>query len=980
MLQLKNIVKDYVSGDTTVNALKGVDLSFRNSEFVSILGQSGCGKTTLLNIVGGLDQYTSGDLVINGKSTKSFTDRDWDNYRNHKIGFVFQSYNLISHQSVLSNVELALTLSGVSKTVRRKKAIEALEKVGLGDQIHKKPSQMSGGQMQRVAIARALVNDPDILLADEPTGALDSETSVQIMDILKEISNEKLVLMVTHNPDLAEKYSTRIIKLLDGEIISDSAPFESADEQTATEQDSKPSMSFLTALSLSMNNLLTKKARTLLTSFAGSIGIIGIALILSVSSGVKAYIDSVQKDTLSSYPITIEAESVDATELMRNIMGANEKKTDHKLDKVYSSSAFYDMVNAMNSTETNKNNLEKFKKFIEKDSKPFGDNLSAVQYQYDLNLNIYTKDIDGKIIKSDIEELISDLYGLSDDSFSKNAMSNNPMLTSFGAMNVWEELLPGENGALHNKILEEQYDVIYGSWPKKYNDIMLIVDQNNEISDLCLYALGLESSENMKKIMQAAMNGEKVKAKENSWSYKEICEMDFNVILASDMYSYDRTTKHYKDLSLTKDGLEYLYDNGTKLNVCGILRPNEDAASSMITGSIAYTSALTDYVIDKAYDNAVVKKQLKNKDTDVINGLKFDTGEEIKLSEQEKATEITKYFNSLSKSDKAKMFVTISSVPDKEYISQQIELMINGKSREDIISLIVENSDNVDMDKETLTKYLNSMDDAKFDEYTNKMFSEFVKQQYAAGVEEQFAAYTAEQLCLMFDSALNSYTIEKVASLYDDYMPQTISDSTYEDNLIKLGCVDVDSPIRINLYASTFENKDNIADIITKYNDDVKKSDEINYTDYVALLMSSITTIVNAISYVLIAFVAISLIVSSIMIGIITYISVLERTKEIGILRAIGASKKDISRVFNAETLIIGFSSGAIGIIITLLLNLVINVILHALTGIPTLNAVLYPIGAILLVVISMALTLIAGILPSRIAAKKDPVVALRTE
>ncbi len=980
MLQLRNIIKDYIGGDVNVRALKNVNLSFRDAEFVSVLGQSGCGKTTLLNIIGGLDQYSSGDLIINGKSTKSFTDRDWDNYRNHKVGFVFQSYNLISHQSVLSNVELALTLSGVPKSVRRKKAIDALTKVGLKDQINKKPAQMSGGQMQRVAIARALVNDPDILLADEPTGALDSETSIQIMDILKEISKEKLVIMVTHNPELAEKYSTRIIKLLDGNIISDSMPAEAEETLNNINDSLKPSMSFITALSLSLNNLLTKKARTLLTSFAGSIGIIGIALILSVSSGVKAYIDSVQKDTLSSYPITIEAESVDATELMRNIMGADEKEVDHKLDKVYSSSAFYDMINAFNSTETNKNNLKKFKKYIEKDSDPFGENLSAVQYQYDLNLNIYTKDTENKIIKSDIEDLVSELYGFTEDSLSQTAMSKNPMIAGFGSMNVWEELLPGENGVLHNEILEEQYDIIYGSWPKKYNDIMLIVDQNNEISDLCLYALGLESSENMKKIMKAALNGEKIKHKENSWSYKEICEMEFNLILASDMYSYDRATKQYKDLSLTNDGLEYLYDNGTKLNVCGILRPNTDASSSMISGSIAYTSALTDYVIDKAYENEVVKKQLKNKDTDVLSGLKFDNGEEVILTDDEKADDITKYFNNLSKSDKAKMFVTISSVPDKEYISQQITTIIGDKTKDEIINMVLERADENDMDKDTLVKYLNSMDQNKFDEYIYKMFGEAVKEQYALNVEEHFASYTADQLSAMLLTTIASYDAKKLANLYDNYMPQTISNSTYEENLIKLGCVDVNSPIKINLYADTFEDKDEISNKIVQYNDNVNESDEINYTDYVALLMSSITTIINAISYVLIAFVAISLVVSSIMIGIITYISVLERTKEIGILRAIGASKKDISRVFNAETLIIGFTSGALGIGITLLINLLINLILHALTGIPNLNAVLYPIGAIILVLISMILTLIAGILPSRIAAKKDPVVALRTE
>ncbi len=980
MLQLKNIYKEYLTGDTKVEALKGIDLSFRKSEFVSILGQSGCGKTTLLNIIGGLDQYTSGDLVINGKSTKAFSDREWDNYRNHKVGFVFQSYNLISHQSVLSNVELALTLSGVPKVIRRKKAIDALTKVGLGDQIYKKPSQMSGGQMQRVAIARALVNDPDILLADEPTGALDSETSVQIMDILKEISNEKLVVMVTHNPELAEKYSTRIIKLLDGQKVADSNPIELSNENEERKSEVNPSMSFLTALSLSKNNLLTKKARTLLTSFAGSIGIIGIALILSVSTGVKTYIDSVQKDTLSSYPIMIEAESVDATELMRNIMGASEKKRDHKLDKVYSSSAFYDMLNAMSSADTNKNNLQKFKKYIEKDSDPFGENLSAVQYEYDLKLNVYTKDQEGNIIESDIQKLVTELYGISNESMSQFSSANNPMLSAFGGMNVWEEMLPGENGTLHNKILEEQYDVIYGSWPKKYNDIMLIVDKNNEISDLCLYALGLESSEDMKKIMQAYLNGEKIKAKENSWTYKEICDMEFNVILASDMYRYDRATKSYKNLSESKDGLEYLYDNGTKLNVCGILRPNDSAAASMITGSIAYTSALTDYVIEEAYNNETVKKQLKNKDTDIISGLKFDNGENIELTAQQKADEITKYFNSLSKSDKADMFVKINSVPTDEYIKAQIEAMVGTKSREEITVQIVDNADNVDMDKDTLQKYLNSMDQDKFNEYTNKIFTEAIRQQYAVAIEEQFAAYTNEQLSGMLDMAIPNYTLEQLTSFYDSYMPQTISDSTYKENLIKLGCVDLDSPKKINLYASTFEAKDAIADTITEYNGDVKESDEIKYTDYVALLMSSITTIINAISYVLIAFVAISLIVSSIMIGIITYISVLERTKEIGILRAIGASKKDISRVFNAETLIIGFASGIIGIGVTLLFNILINIILHALTGLPNLNAVLPPIAAVVLVVISMILTLIAGILPSRIAAKKDPVVALRTE
>ena len=981
MLELKNITKNYEIGENVVKALKGVTLSFRESEFVSILGQSGCGKTTLLNIIGGLDKFTSGDLIINGKSTKDFSDRDWDDYRNHKIGFVFQSYNLISHQTVLSNVELALTLSGVSKQERKQRAIDALNKVGLGDQLDKKPQQMSGGQMQRVAIARALVNNPDILLADEPTGALDSETSVQIMDILKEISKEKLVIMVTHNPDIAEKYSTRIIRLLDGNIVSDSSPCEiekSNDEKNGKK--TKTSMSFFTALSLSFNNLLTKKGRTILTSFAGSIGIIGIALILSVSSGVQAYIDTVQEDTLSSYPIIIESETTDATELLKNLTEAKERKVKHKRDKVYSNPAMYDMLNAMSKAETNKNNLKKFKKYLENNRADFGENLNAIQYSYNLDMNVLVKDTDEKIIKSDVSELMNQLYGISSTETENTNNMSNSFMQGFNTMNVWEEMLSGDDGRLYNSVLEEQYDLIYGNWPKKHNEIMLIVDENNEISDLCLYALGLESAEDMKKVMEAFINGEEIKTKTKSWSYKQICDMDFRLVLSSDCYSYDSEAKTYKNLTESEDGLDYLYDNGKKLKVAGILRPNETATSSMISGAIAYTSALTEYIIEEANNNDLVKKQLENKDTDVFTGLKFKTGNEVEPTDEEKAKDIKAHFKGLSVIDKASTYTSITSTPTDEYVEEQVKAITSGKTKDELIALMLKNADSVDMDKDTLKKYLESMEDEKFQEYSHNLFAEGVKMRYAKGIEEQLSAYPNSQLAAMFDASVAAYTLEELAKLYDEYMPPRYSEATLEDNMFKLGYVDINTPKTISLFSSTFQSKDEIADVIDSYNDKSKEDDKIAYTDYIALLMSSVTTIINAISYVLIAFVAISLVVSSIMIGIITYISVLERTKEIGILRAIGASKKDVSNVFNAETLIIGFTSGAFGIGITLLLNLVINIILHALTGIEILNASLPPVGAVILVVISMLLTFIAGLIPSKMAAKKDPVIALRTE
>jgi putative ABC transport system permease protein len=984
MLKLKNITKDYTAGDTIVKALKGIDLEFRKNEFVSILGQSGCGKTTLLNIIGGLDGYTNGDLMINNKSTKDFSDGDWDIYRNHSIGFVFQNYNLIPHQTVLSNVELALTLSGISKSERRERAVKALESVGLGDQLHKKPNQMSGGQMQRVAIARALVNDPEILLADEPTGALDSETSLQIMKILKDISRDRLIIMVTHNPELSEEYSSRIIRLKDGLVINDSNPYKAPEEailpaskEKKRKKVKKPAMSFKTALGLSLNNLMTKRGRTLLTSFAGSIGIIGIALILSVSTGVQNYIDSVQQDTLSAYPITIESEAMDTSALIETLTGKKDKELEHDRDGVYSGSAMYELINAMNGAGTSKNNLKAFKEYLEKGDNGLSQYISATQYSYDLDLNVYTKDESGNVVKSDMGQLMEKLYG----NAGYSSAASGRYSSSFRSMKVWEEMLPGTNGDLTSSVLDDQYDMLYGSWPSSYNEIVLIVDKNNEVSDICLYALGLKSVDDMQDIMESAMNGEQVGLDTQRWSYEDICSMTFKLVPSSSYYQYDSSTGKYTDLSKTETGLNYLFDNGIELKVSGIVRPNEDASASMMNGAIGYTSALTQYVIDQANESDVVKAQLTNKDTDIFSGLPFPAEDEKEPSSSEKAEMIKKYFATLSTSEKASMYTSIASEPTDEYVSSVVSKSMQGMTRENVEKAMMESAqESTGMDQEKLQEYIDSMDDETLFAYVQKLMGEKVKEQYAKGVQSKLGAMTTDQLASAFDAAIPSYTESQLSKLYDEYMPDSYSQATLEDNLKKLGYVDMASPSAINIYANTFEDKDAISNGIKSYNDSVAEEDKITYTDYVALLMSSITTIINAISYVLIAFVAISLVVSSIMIGIITYISVLERTKEIGILRAMGASKKDISRVFNAETLIVGFAAGIIGIGITLALNVVINIILHNLTNIQSLNAVLPVLGGAILIVISMALTFIAGLIPSSIAAKKDPVIALRTE
>lgn len=973
MLELKNIVKDYETGGATVRALKGISISFRESEFVAVLGQSGCGKTTLLNIIGGLDRYTSGDLVINGKSTREFTDRDWDTYRNHSIGFVFQSYNLIPHQTVLSNVELALTLSGVSPAERRKRAVAVLERVGLGDQLHKKPNQMSGGQMQRVAIARALVNDPDILLADEPTGALDSETSVQIMDLLQEISHDKLIIMVTHNPELAERYATRTVRLLDGEIIDDSAPCMEATPPKQEEALAKPSMSFKTALSLSLNNLMTKKARTFLTAFAGSIGIIGIALILSLSNGIQHYIDDVQEDTLSSYPLTIQAEAVDLSTMVGAIAGAHDSAMErtHELDKVYSNQIMYDLLNNLTSMDTEVNNLTAFKAYLENPNNGLDEYISTIQYGYDMGFAVYTRDEDGNIVKADVTELLegvmSSMYG---GDYSSYFSSMGGFYSSF---NVWQEMLAGKDGGLINDTVKSQYDVVYGAWPENYDEVVLVVDKNNEISDLTLYALGLKSQKDMAQVMMSSLNREQVDAEQESWSYEDLCGRTFKVILPSEHYEYDSASGTYTDLTETASGMEYLYnssDVGIPLKIVGIIRPNGDAVSTSMQGAIGYTAALTSYAIDHAAQQDIIAQQLNNPDVDVFTGESFPAQSDAEGADKIAAAKA--YLSGLSGDALASVLADALATPSDAYLEQMVEAAMADINRDTIKQMVA--SAGSDMDTEQVNSMIDSMDDAALMNYASVKVRESIEAEYKAQMKQLYAFLSAEEL--------STYTMldEQYEYIYDTYLTSDTVVASYDINLKKLGYVQKDSPSTINIYATAFADKDKIAEGIENYNNNVSKEDQISYTDYVALLMSSITTIINAISYVLIAFVAISLVVSSIMIGIITYISVLERTKEIGILRSIGASKQDISRVFNAETLIEGFAAGAIGILIALLFLIPINLIVHHLTGISNLNAILPWLGGVILVLISMALTFIAGLIPSGLAAKKDPVVALRTE
>lgn len=997
MLELKKIKKDYPAGDGKVEALKGIDLTFRDNEFVSILGPSGCGKTTMLNIIGGLDQYTDGDLKINGKSTKDFKDRDWDTYRNHSIGFVFQSYNLILHQTVLQNVELALTLSGVSKAERRKRAEEALKRVGLSSQLNKKPTEMSGGQMQRVAIARAIVNNPDIILADEPTGALDSETSVQVMEILKEIAHDRLVIMVTHNPELAEKYSSRIIRMLDGEVKDDTNPLSKSelkrekikDKELAkkNEKVKKPSMSLSTSFSLSLKNLFTKKGRTALTSFAGSIGIIGISLIYAVSQGMTNYINVLQEDTLSSYPLTLESQHMDMGSLMEMFIGEAEKNGTHEKDAVYQKGMIYNLVNAMNNMEANENDLKKFKEHIESkiaesDEDGFKGSVNGIQYTYNMDMLVYTKSTDGSIIRSDTEELMQDLmleyFGMDMSLMTDMQDSMSGGISMSPQVVLWQEMLSGKNGEVINPVLEKQYDVIYGSWPDEYNEIVLVVDENNEIDDMTLYALGLKTKEEIDKLADAAFNKTTIEADNRSWSYEEICNRDYRVVLNADCYSLDEKTGIYTDLRETETGIKYLYDNGIDLKVTGIIRPSEDAVSTMLTGSIGYTTKLTEYIVENAADSPVISAQLEDEKIDIFTGLPFkeSVGD---LTDEQKKEEFKSYIGKLKKEDKAATYVKIKSIMGDAELETAVSQTIGSMTRADMETTLIQTfTQQMSMSESDMQGYISAMSDEEITEIFSQMVAEQVKAEYAMQIATQFATMPTDEIIKAFDAEMASYTAEQYNKYYEEILE--FSDSTYEENLRDLGYIDLDDPSTINIFASTFENKDVIEEFIADYNKDVEELQQITYTDYIGLMMSSVTSIINAITYVLIAFVAVSLIVSSIMIGVITLISVQERTKEIGILRAIGASKKNVSRMFNAETMIIGFTSGLLGVIVTYLLCIPINMIMHSLTGINNLSAVLPIPVAVILVAISMLLTLISGIIPSRSAAKKDPVVALRSE
>lgn len=855
MLQCKNIIKDYVSGDEIVHALKGVSLSFREHEFVSILGQSGCGKTTFLNIIGGLDHYTSGDLIINGKSTKDYSDKDWDTYRNHQVGFVFQSYNLIMHQSVLSNVELALTLTGVNKEERRKRAIEALNKVGLSDQIHKKPTQMSGGQMQRVAIARAIVNNPDIILADEPTGALDSATSVQIMEILKEISKDKLVIMVTHNPQLADEYSSRIIRLKDGSLVSDSNPFNEQEMNVDMSVLKRPGMSFKMACSLSLNNLMTKKARTFLTSFAGSIGIIGIALIMSLSHGMQSYIDQMENDTMASYPIEIQANSSDMSTLMTTMMGMKKKTEEHKDSKIYSRPYVEDVLESLSSSK--KNNLSAFKSYIESSKgKEFRKTAKAIEYDYNLNLQVYNENTDSGLVQVSPNGLLdklgmSDMMSIQSQFMDSSAMTNDQ---------VWLSLPESK------KLRDDEYQLVEGKWPTNYNEVVLEVDENNEITDYALYSLGLLDQDELVKNYQKILNGETDKiSKTNlkSYSVDDILNLKFRLVLNSDLYQ--KVNGLWINQSENESYMKDVVSKSPEIKVVGIIKPSDSTVSQPTMGGVYYTKAMEEYVTSKTENAQIVIEQKTNPNINIFTQAEFASGQKMSMS---------------------------------------------NLTNEQMIQLS-------SMSQEELMNYMNT-----------------------------------------YNENINA---------------------TYDSNLTKLGVVDYSNPTKISLYASSFDGKEKLGDLITSYNKKQTKSNVITYNDFIGTMLSSVTSVVNIISYVLIAFVSVSLIVSSIMIGIITYISVLERTKEIGILRSIGASKKDITRVFNAETFIIGLISGVLGILITLVLNVPISVVVENMTGVSHI-AKLPVNGAVFLIFIDLVLTILAGLIPSKIASKKDPVEALRSE
>ncbi len=1032
MLELKEIRKQYGEGDSVVNALNGVSLKFRENEFVSILGASGCGKTTLLNIVGGLDRYTSGDLIINGRSTKDFEDGDWDTYRNHSIGFVFQSYNLIPHQTVLSNVELALTLSGVSKAERRQRATEALQKVGLGDQLHKKPNQMSGGQMQRVAIARALVNNPDILLADEPTGALDTATSVQIMELLKEVAREKLVIMVTHNPDLANEYSTRIVRLSDGEVVDDTNPYDGAEftvidvpealtkkqKKESKAKSKKKSMSFATAVSLSFNNLLTKKARTILTSFAGSIGIIGIALILSLSNGIQAYIDRVQEDTLSTYPLTLERETADFSAMLSAMTEVSELEVDEiDPNKIYVDDSLGTMMSAMTATVSN--DLEKFKAYLEENYDKIEGSVSDIQYTYDFDLQVFTEDGKTQVSPTEIfDNMGSAFSGISE------------MMEMAGGLGVMSEMIDNQ------ELLDAQYELVgeNSRWPTSANEVVLVVNKNNQISKMTLYMLGILDQSELEDVMQKLMtDGEYESAHMDDYTLDDFLGMKFRLLNTQDFYV--KTDKTYGDGytiwndlrdDVGFDRAAFVTENGEELVISGIIRPRAGVTATSITGAVGYTKALTDKILALNSESEIINQQKQTPEYNVLTGLKFErtkyTPETISelVAKIDDATmgQFYAYMTDMIKTNpefSGRLNVTEKSFPEMFFMMPEDA---QSEFVQDMLSAIP--SDNADL--LALCNMLSMMTAEDVPPTTPtvtftpqnliKLFPIMTMQQKAllvgyapegtvmpvsslpkiAGTQVMNGIYTnmSAQLLEMevnepiFVAILGTLSADSEEFLMIEetlygLAPQT--DATLESTLKLLGDAEAAKPLTINFYAKDFESKDNIEAFIKEYNDSREDEvEKVQYTDLVGVMMSSISIIIDVISYVLIAFVSISLVVSSIMIGIITYISVLERTKEIGVLRSIGASKRDISRVFNAETLIVGLAAGLIGIICTILLCLPINAIIHALSGIDTINAVLPWVGGVALVLISMFLTFIAGLIPSRLAAKKDPVEALRTE
>ena len=1059
MLELKQIKKDYVTSSETVHALRGIDITFRDHEFVSILGPSGCGKTTLLNIVGGLDGYTDGDLVINGRSTKSYKDRDWDVYRNHRVGFIFQSYNLIPHQTVLGNVELALTIAGIDKEERVARAKRALDRVGLAGQYYKRPNQLSGGQCQRVAIARALVNDPEILLADEPTGALDTVTSVQIMNLIREIAGERLVIMVTHNPELAEEYSTRIVRLLDGNITEDTNPVtdeelseynavenekKAAQEQTLREAEErartdkkakaalkkskksaeKAKMSFFTAFTLSLTNLTTKKGRTFMTSLAGSIGIIGIALILALSTGINAFIAQVQEDTLSTYPITLQKSTQDMSALLSAMTNVSDSEDYRDSGKIHVDDSLGTMMGAMSSTV--ENNLEAFKKHIEENYDSIKDYVSDIQYSYDYDLQVYTSDGKVKIGMETLFAHMGDAFsGMSDLMEMSGGMSMG--------MDVFSEMINNQ------QLLDQQYEVISGSWPTEYNEVVLVVNSNNQVSKMTLYMLGILDPEDIDEEMKEIMSGSYVPEEIEPFTYEQILDMRFKLLTTSDFfvqsgktYKVDGSDTEYpvwSDIreSFAFDQEKFVTEGGVELKIAGIVRPKEGAASTSISGAIGYTKELTAYILEQTSVSEVINQQKATPEVNVLTGLKFErtkyTPETIhELVDKIDAATMELFYaymteqilNNPEFSDRIQVTDTESFLGMYMLLPQENQAQIfaavlgaatanpeNAANVTKLCSMLSMSTGGVTITPENFVKLLPILDTRTQVMGALAGIPAMGPMPATPGLIEMAGAQTMQAIYTQLTESIKTMTVNKeifvtllsTLTAEDEafiQLEETLYgmapqiDATYDSVLETLDDAEKARPAAINLFAKDFESKEKIEEFISDYNtaakDEGREKDVIEYSDLVGSLMSSVTIIINAISYVLIAFVSISLVVSSIMIGIITNISVLERTKEIGILRAVGASKKDVSRVFNAETLIIGFAAGLFGILATLLLCIPITAIVQFFTGLDNIRAILPWQGGVILVFISMILTLIAGIIPARSAAKKDPVVALRTE